>query len=176
MSPSPRAATTREGQYEARNLVRLSRSMTSLPPGRRTRTIPSSTARLVVSSKYPNAVDQLITRSKRPVHGIWRMSPATYSTLTPAAAASARARSRKTAEESRPVTRQSRAAKRLASSPCPQARSSTRRRSRARGVLEAEVLVDEDGHGLPDQGPLGQAPLLPPGGTEVVQDHRTNLE
>ena len=106
-------------------MVRLSRSMASRPPGRRTRTIPSRTARLAVSSKYPNAVDQLITRSKRPVHGIWRMSPATYSTLTPAAAASARARSRKTAEESRPVTRQPRAARRLASSPCPQARSST---------------------------------------------------
>ncbi len=44
--------------------------------------IPSRTARLAVSSKYPNAVDQLITRSKRPVHGSWRMSPATYSTLT----------------------------------------------------------------------------------------------
>jgi hypothetical protein len=42
---------------------------------------------LAGSSKYPNAVDQLMTRSNRPrVQGSWRMSPATYSTLTPAAA------------------------------------------------------------------------------------------
>lgn len=28
-----------------------------------------------MSSKYPNAVDQLITRSKRRVHGIWHIIP-----------------------------------------------------------------------------------------------------
>ena len=100
------------------NLPTITAAMRALSCCLSERQVAGTVVRLAVSSKYPNAVDQLTTRSKRPVHGIWRMPPATYSTLTPAAAAPARARSRKTAEESRPVTRQPRAARRLASSPC----------------------------------------------------------
>ena len=70
-------------------------------------------------------VNQLTTRSKRPSHGSSRMSPSTYSTSTPRAAASARARSRKSGVASSPVTRAPRAARRFAIRPCPHARSST---------------------------------------------------
>jgi hypothetical protein len=64
--------------------------MASRPPGRSTPAIPRQDRAVGGVVKYPNAVDQLTTRSKRPVQGSCRMSPATYSTLSPAAAASAR--------------------------------------------------------------------------------------
>src|SRR5690349_2329162 len=162
MSPLSRAATTREGVQEARKLGRLSRSMASRPPGRRTPAIPSRTARLAASSKYPNAVDQLTTRSKRPRHGSARMSPATYSTLTPAAAASARARSRKTAEESRPVTWQPRAARPAASSPCPQARSSTLMPGRSSSNRQARSAAASPGTPAPGTAGPWAANLLAP--------------
>src|SRR5215831_17877383 len=134
--------------------------MASRPAGRSTRAIPSRTARLVVSSKYPNAVDQFRTRSKRPVHGSWRMSPVTESALIPAAAASARARSKNTAEESRPVTWQPRAANRVGQLPVP-ARQIQHAHARPqlgqppgqlRGSLTRKISARNDG---PVRGQLG---------------------